>query len=167
MEQDVLEIIMHITRTRPQWGLVPLRIVFGFLIITHSIDLFSRKTLEGRLTFFSLSGWPLGAMIFVTALTEVCGLFLIPGLLSRLSGLVILLLASSSSVYQFIKFKTVLNLRFKLSIISMAILIVMSGAGKFSLDHKISVEIEKKYPNDKVHSYIHAETELPNTPWWW
>jgi uncharacterized membrane protein YphA (DoxX/SURF4 family) len=164
---DILDFILHLTRTRPQWGVIPLRVSFGILLVLHSIDLVKRQNLEGRVMFFSLDGWGLRWVTAAAVLTGLLGVLMIPGIMTRLSGGVILAMTLGASIMHLVKFKTVLSPRFKLAVAGAMIFFIFSGSGKYSMDWLIASKIEEKYPNDKVHAYIHAETDLPDTPWWW
>jgi len=165
--EEILDLILHLTRTRPQWGMTPVRIVFGILLFLHSLDILRGSTLEGRLTFFSLRGWSLRVGKIVTIIMLIFGVMMIPGFLSRIVGLFVIILSIASGTIQWTKFGEVLNLRFKMTMAAIAILFVLSGSGRYSLDWMISSRIEESYPDEKVHAYIHAETELKDTPWWW
>lgn len=74
-------------------GLAIVRIVIGLLMIYHGIEIFNRDQMIGYATWDSIRGLPAPRfMVYLGKITELLtGLFLMLGLFTRLTGLLIMI----------------------------------------------------------------------------
>src|SRR3989304_981899 len=117
--------------TRPMWGIVPVRIAFGLVLMMSGTEIFSSVSPT------------------VGILTVLLGTAMILGLFCRIVGTIITIIAISnafliSSLEAFVN-GGVLNI-FGLAF---ALMFVFSGAGRFSVDRAIARRLLKKYPSKK------------------
>lgn len=154
-----------ITRTRPMWGMIPLRIIFGVVIILQGIDrLTSIRAEEGSLLATLDGGWVTALVIVFSVIEILGGLFAIPGLFVRFVGFGIMTEMCVAIFFERIPLEFSGSLQAQLLIVGIASLMIFSGAGRHSIDHWLACRHLVRYPNKKWELYCLAET--PYTKWW-
>jgi putative oxidoreductase len=148
-----------LTKTRPMWGIVPVRIAMGAILINHGFNHFT-QAMGGIHLISALPEHPITSfMIFVFSVTEMAGgLLLVLGLLSRVvgAGMAIELLIFTAIERMPIGFDAGYEMRVLL--IMLSLMFAMSGSGLFSLDRVVARHLLSKHPNVKHQAYIIAET---------
>lgn len=156
---------LTITRTRPMWGMIPLRIIFGVTLILEG---FSRFTFARHHTAALLSQlpneWAFALVVFFSVVEIIAGLLMLWGFLVRFAGLALLVEMSVAIFLERIPLAFSRDLQTQILIIGVASLMVFSGAGRYSIDRHIAKKILKKRPIKKWELYCYAET--PYTKWW-
>src|SRR5690606_11187015 len=116
-------------------SLLFLRIAGGAMMLTHGIGKFNRLTGEGPIKFADPIGVGEEASLFLAVFAEFfCAIFLIAGFATRLSAipLTITMLVAAFIVHAEDGFgKQELPLMY----ITMYLVLILMGAGKFSLDY--------------------------------
>lgn len=164
MKQHLPTIWSLMTRTRPMWGMIPLRVMFGVVIILQGIERLLTVQDEGTI-LGSLSGeWQLFVVLTFSVVQIVAGLLAIPGLFVRLVGFVIVIEMALAVFFEAIPLQFTGNTQAQLLMIAIASMMIFSGAGRHSVDHWLALRHLQRYPNKKWELYCLAET--PYTKWW-
>lgn len=152
------------TRTRPMWGMIPLRVMFGVIIILQGVDRLLSVREAGTLIGSLSSEWQLVAVLLFSVIEIVAGLLAIPGLFVRLVGLSIVIEMAVAMFFERIPLDYSGNLQAQMLIFAIAAMMVFSGAGRYSVDHWLACRHLVRHPNKKWELYCFAET--PYTRWW-
>lgn len=162
----IAEAILHFTRTRPQWGMLLLRVVFGVILLQQFHDVFFRRSREAQILFRHISGWPARLARVGALATGAIGVCFIVGLAARPLALLIAAIIVSAMVVERAQTRTVFEKRMKSLLLAISLLFFLSGAGRVSADWYLSSALEAKYPDPAIHAYIHAE-KSHDVAWWW
>ena len=163
---DLPDLLMHVLRTRPQWGLIPLRIALGVILILQCRDVLLLQSREAQVLFRRIDGWPARVARWLAVLTGICGVLFVLGFMTRVLGLVVAIIIVSAIIVEGAKVHGVFEARMKTVLLAVAMLFFLSGGGRHSMDWYLAKHIEKNNPNSAVHAYITAETDQ-NLKWWW
>ena len=151
MKQKTANAWLFMFRTRPMWGMIPLRVLFALVVIASA--LWSMKSAEGN-------------QQIVFAIQMFAGLLLIPGFLARPAGL---FMAATSATLLFMGalpnvYPAFENVTTQVLMLAISFMLFVSGAGRHSVDHWISCRVLKACSIKKWEAYCLAET--PYTKWW-
>ena len=131
--------------TRPTWGLIPVRIAFGGVLIAQVV-------------------YGSEPMSFWAAIIFLAGVLSIPGFFTRLAGWLVVFGMTLPLVSSRIPDMFMSDLSARILIFGIAVLLLTSGAGRHSIDHWLSLRLLKKFPNKKKELYCIAE--MPLCKWW-
>lgn len=146
------------------WGMIPLRVMFGVIIILQGVDRLTGVRESGTL-LHSLSGdWQTVVVLLFSCVEIVAGVMAIPGIFVRLVGLGIVVEMAVAMFFERIPLEYSGNLQAQMLIFAIAAMMLFSGAGRHSVDHALARRHLQKYPNKKWELYCLAETPL--TKWW-
>jgi len=169
--EEFIDFLMQLLKTRPQWGLIPLRVVFGIVLVMQSRDILIQKRREARIFFHSVQWIPLKIVTVVAKITQVLGFLMIFGFLGRLTGIAVLFLGITAIILEIYKKMSHLRdnfeIRMRMMLMAVACVFVFSGSGRYSADWYITAGLEHFQPNPVVHAYIHSEMEIEGVKWWW
>lgn len=165
MKEKSAKVWLTVTRTRPMWGMIPLRILFGVTLILEGASRFTfvRHNKEALINQLPHE-WTLTLIIFFSVVEILAGCLAIPGLMARFAGFALLVETSLAIFFERIPLSFSHDLQTQILIIGIASLMTFSGAGRYSVDGKIAKSILKKFPVKKWEIYCYAET--PYTKWW-
>lgn len=152
--------------TRPAWGMIPARITFGTILLLHGLSrLLLIQASPG--TFLNELPGPISFLVLVIfSIVELLGgALIIPGLLSRLVGFMIIIEMIFSIFAERIPLGFQGDVRLEMLLFSIATMIFFSGPGRFSVDRYIARKLLKKYPSKKWEHYVIAET--PHCEHWY
>lgn len=165
MREHIPKLWCMLVRTRPMWGMIPLRVVFGVTLILQGI---------GRFVFFRqhetslLSGlpneWSFLVLVIFSVIEILGGLMIIPGLFARIVGFAIAIEMFLAVFLEQIPLDYSRDLQTQIILACIASMMIFSGAGRYSIDHKLAIAHLKKHPNKKWELYTLAETPLAK--WW-
>lgn len=136
-----------LTRTRPMWGMIPLRIIFGALLLLHGFAHIS----DG---YFSVVG----------TLEIIAGGASVAGFMVRIVGLFV---AFEMIVARFVPSFSLgfsLDIQTQLLVVGIVALMIFSGGGRHSVDNWLARRHLVKYPDKRWELYSIAETSY--TRWW-
>ncbi len=136
-----------LTRTRPMWGMIPLRIIFGMLLVSHGVAHLD----DGYFPIFGI-------------IEIIAGGASTAGFMVRLVGLFI---ALEMIVAQFVPSFSLgfsVDIQTQLLVAGIALLMIFSGGGRHSVDNWLARRHLVKYPDKRWELYSIAET--PYTKWW-
>lgn len=135
-------VLITLFKTRPIWGLIPVRLAFGLICLSHG---FMYLSVEGQL------GWAF--------INLAIGALVVVGLLIRVIGLLLAVeLVISIVIGMFSYDREFFDLQFELLFLSASLLLFLSGAGRFSVDRAIARRLLKRSPDVKHEAYVIAET---------
>ncbi|MBI2485194.1 DoxX family protein [Candidatus Uhrbacteria bacterium] len=155
-----LHVLMTLFKTRPVWGFIPLRIVFGSLLLVHGASrLIAVRQASGTFLADLPSETAYGIVLGFAVIEFVGGVLMIPGFLTRLAGflLVIEMIVSITIERLPLGFEEI-GLSFELLLFAVAGMFLISGAGRFSVDRAIAKRLLCHCPDEKHEAYIVAET---------
>ncbi len=139
--------------TRPTWGLIPVRVAFGFVLIIEAL-----RHAE------SITADTLGITVTIIAIELFAGILSIPGILTRFVGAAVIVETIISLTSLRVPDVLVDDLPARILLLGIATLLLTSGAGRHSIDHWWSIRLLKRFPNKKKELYCVAETPL--CKWW-
>jgi uncharacterized membrane protein YphA (DoxX/SURF4 family) len=156
---------LTVTRTRPAWGMIPVRILFGVTLILEGVSRFTfvrhnRDSLLAQLPH----EWQLPVVVAFSVIEIVGGAMAIPGIMTRFVGMAILVEMFLAIMFERIPLAFSHDLQTQILLVGIASLLTFSGPGRYSIDGLIARKILKKHPSDKWNIYVYAETPL--TKWW-
>lgn len=162
-----LPFIFHMLKTRPTWGVPPVRIAFGAVLLTHGVSrLLNLEGSVGTIIRELPTEVALTVMV-VFSLTEIIGgLMIIPGILSRFVGFIIVFEMLLSIVLEKIPFGYFGDVRLDLLLFAIAAMISFSGPGRFSIDRWIARKILEKHPNPHTKHDLYVIAETRHTAWY-
>jgi uncharacterized membrane protein YphA (DoxX/SURF4 family) len=165
LKEQNAKIWLTFTRTRPAWGMIPVRIVFGVVLILEGISRFTfvRHNKDSLLAQLPHE-WQLTLIIVFSVIEIVGGAMAIPGVLTRFVGMAILVEMFFAIMFEQIPFAFSGDLQTQTLLFGIASLLMFSGPGRYSVDGLIARKILKKYPIEKWRLYVYAET--PITKWY-
>lgn len=151
--------LLSIFVTRPMWGMISARITLGSMLLLHGASrLLIMRASPGTL-LQELPGPISFAVLLLFSMVELLGgALIIPGFLSRLAGLMIVVEMAVSIFSERIPLGFSGDIRLEILIFAVATMIFFSGAGRYSVDRWIARRLLKKYPNKKWEHYCIAET---------
>lgn len=153
------KVFFSLVVTRPMWGMFPVRIAFGTVLMYHgAIRLLTMRGEHGSFIEELPSEFAIGLMIFFSVVELLGGLFIVPGFLSRFVGFGIVIEIILSIFLERIPLGLHGNVRLDLLLFAIASMILFSGGGRFSIDRLIARRLLKKYPSKKWEHYLIAET---------
>ncbi|MEK7665678.1 MAG: DoxX family protein [Patescibacteria group bacterium] len=145
--------------TRPMWGLIPLRIAFGTILLLDGAQRLILMRGEAGSFIEELPGPTAVAILIVFSVLQfVGGALIIPGFLSRIVGFVIMIELILSIFFERIPLGFMGNIRMELIMLAVATMMMFSGAGRFSIDRLIARRLLKCAPSKKWEHYMIAET---------
>ena len=155
-----LRVLIHFFKTRPMWGLIPIRIVFGSILFIHGATRLIEARHKTGAFIESLPGPASFAFVFGFALIEfVGGVLIIPGFLTRLAGGLLVIEMIISITIERLPFGfSGSGLSLELLLFAISGMLFLSGAGRFSVDRAIARRMLKVCPNVKHEAYVVAET---------
>ncbi|MBI1908306.1 DoxX family protein [Candidatus Uhrbacteria bacterium] len=153
-----------VTRTRPMWGMIPLRVMFGVIIILQGVDRLTGVREAGSILESLSHEWQLAVVLIFSIIEILAGVMAIPGILVRLVGFAIVIEMAVAIFFERIPLEFSGNLQAQLLMTAIAAMMVFSGAGRHSVDHWLACRHLVRYPNKKWELYCLAET--PYTKWW-
>ncbi|MFA5945324.1 MAG: DoxX family protein [Patescibacteria group bacterium] len=156
---------LTITRTRPAWGMIPVRIVFGVMLVLEGISRFTfvrhnRDSLIAQLPH----EWQILFIVVFSVVEIIGGAMAVPGVMTRFVGMAILVEMFFAIMFERIPFAFTHDLQAQILLVGIASLLMFSGPGRYSVDGLIARKILKKYPIEKWKVYVYAETPL--TKWY-
>jgi uncharacterized membrane protein YphA (DoxX/SURF4 family) len=165
LKEQNAKVWLTFTRTRPAWGMIPVRIVFGVVLILEGISRFTfvrhnKDTLLAQLPH----EWQLTFIIAFSVIEIIGGAMTIPGVMTRFVGMAIVIEMFFAIMFEQIPFAFSGHLQTQLLLFGIASLLMFSGPGRYSIDGLIARKILKKYPIEKWRLYVYAET--PITKWY-
>src|SRR5688572_20435814 len=97
MNAQAAKVWLTFLRTRPMWGMIPLRIIFGVTIILAGISRFTFVR-ENKESFLSAlpHEWAFPLLIVLSVIEIVAGVLAIPGVLIRFAGFAIVIEMAAS-----------------------------------------------------------------------
>lgn len=151
--------LITLFKTRPIWGLIPVRIVFGSILLIHG----AARLLEARQNsgafIEELPGEAAFAFVLLFAIVEIVGgALIIPGLVTRFASFFLVLEMIVSITIEKLPLGWDAGVGLELLMFATAGMLLLSGAGRFSLDRAIARRVLKRYPNVKHEAYVIAET---------
>lgn len=165
MKAKTGKILTTLLATRPMWGMVPLRTIFGVLLVLEGVSRFTMARHGSAALIDQLPGETALAIIIVFSVIEICGGILsVVGLAQRLVGLLIVVEMSMAIFFERIPLNFSRDLSTQVLLFAIAAMVLFSGAGRFSIDRYLARKLLKKFPNKKKELYCIAET--PYTKWW-
>ncbi|MFH1712557.1 MAG: DoxX family protein [Patescibacteria group bacterium] len=165
MKDDLRKIWLTMTATRPMWGMFPMRIIFGVMLILGGLSRFLLFQQDPLSLLASIPGATAFAIIVIFSVIEIIGgVFMVSGFLSRFISFFIIVEMMMSIAIERIPLDFSRDLQTQVLILAIASMILFSGAGRFSVDRYIARRLLDKFPNKKKELYCIAET--PYTRWW-
>lgn len=165
MKKKTAKILTTLLATRPMWGMIPLRTVFGVLLVLEGVSRFTVARKGSEAFIDQLPGETALAIIIVFAVVEIIGgVMSMVGIAQRLVGLLIVIEMSIAIFIERIPLDFSRDLQTQVLLFAIAAMVLFSGAGRFSLDRYLARQLLKKHPNKKKELYCIAET--PYTKWW-
>lgn len=164
MRQHLPTIWSLVTRTRPMWGMIPLRVMFGVVIILQGIDRLLGVREAGALLGTLSAEWQMAVVLFFSIVEIVAGVMAIPGIFVRLVGFAIVIEMAVAVFFERIPLEFNGSLQAQLLMIAIASMMIFSGAGRHSVDHALACRHLVRHPNKKWELYCLAET--PYAKWW-
>lgn len=153
------------TATRPMWGMFPLRLVFGPMLILEGLSRYLLIRQDPASWLSELPGETAFTIIFIFSIIEIVGGALITvGFLTRFMAFFIMFEMATVIVLERIPLDFSYSLQAQILLLAIASMMLFSGAGRFSVDRYIARQLLKKIPNMKKELYCIAET--PYTKWW-
>jgi putative oxidoreductase len=152
-------------RTRPIWGIIPLRLIFGVLLVLEGISRFTfvrehQSTLLATLPYH----WGLLILIAFSVIEILAGGLVLSGLFVRLAGMVVFIEALAAIVIDRIPLSFGAEVQTQMLFIAISSLFILSGGGRYSLDHMLALRALKVHPVKKWELYCVSETS--HTKWW-
>lgn len=147
------------------WGMIPLRVIFGVVIILQGLERFllvrhHDMSIIGQLP----NEWAYVVLLVFSVIEIIAGAMAIPGLFTRIVGFVIAAEMFLAIFFERIPFAFGSDLQTQLLLLGIASLMIFSGSGRYSVDHLLAKRHLLKYPSKKWELYCLAET--PYTKWW-
>lgn len=165
MKTDFRKVWLTLTATRPMWGMIPLRIVFGTMLVLEGLSRYLLIRQDPATWLSALPGEMAVAIVIAFGVIEIVGgILIIPGFLSRFIGFFIVLEMSLTIALERIPLDFSYSLQTQVLLLAMASMIMFSGAGRYSIDRYIARRLLKRIPSLKKELYTIAET--PYTKWW-
>lgn len=153
------------TATRPMWGMFPLRLVFGPMLILEGLSRYLLIRQDPMSWLSELPGETAFTIILLFSIIEIVGGALITvGFLTRFMAFFIMFEMGTVIVLERIPLDFSYSLQTQILLLAIASMMMFSGAGRFSIDRYIARGLLKKIPNMKKELYCIAET--PYTKWW-
>lgn len=145
--------------SRPMWGMIPVRITFGTILLTQGIGRLIHMHGAYGSIIEQLPG-PFAAVLFVffSVIEILGGAMIIPGLCSRLVGFAVLIEMIISIFTERIPLGFHGDVRLDMLVLAVAGMIFFSGGGRFSLDRLIAKHLLRLHPSKKWEHYLIAET---------
>ncbi len=153
-----------ITRTRPMWGMIPLRIMFGVVIILQGLERLTGIRHSGSLLGTFSHEWQIVFVLIFSFIEILAGLMAIPGMFVRFVGFTVVVEMALAVFFESLPLDFSGSLQAQMLVIAIAGMMIFSGAGRWSIDHYLAKKHLKKYPSKKWELYTLAETPL--TKWW-
>lgn len=145
--------------TRPMWGLIPLRIAFGTILLLDGAGRLIHMRGEVGSFIEELPGPAAFVILIVFSILQFFGgALIIPGFLSRVVGFVIVIELILSIFLERIPLGFQGNIRMELMMLAVAAMLTFSGGGRFSVDRGIARRLLKDAPSKKWEHYLIAET---------
>ncbi len=165
LKEQNAKIWLTFTRTRPAWGMIPVRIVFGVVLILEGISRFTfvRHNKDSLLAQLPHE-WQLPLIVIFSVIEIVGGAMTIPGVMTRFVGMAILIEMFFAIMFERIPLAFSGDLQTQILLFGIASLLMFSGPGRYSVDGAIARYILQRYPIEKWRLYVYAET--PITKWW-
>ena len=156
---------LQMLKTRPMWGMLPVRIIFGTVLFFHGLSRLLVMRGDVGSIIESLPGEVAFVILVVFSVVElVCGAFIIPGFMARFVGFGIMIEMILSIFLERIPLGFEGDIRLSMLLFAISTMVFFSGAGRFSVDRAIARKLLDKFPNKKRELYILAET--PYTKWY-
>lgn len=156
---------LALSSTRPIWGLIPLRFIFGVTLILEGLARFTFVRAQRGALVDQLPGeWAFFILVLFSVIEIVAGILIIPGLFSRFAGGIVMVQMTVALFLEGIPLEFTRDMQTQILLIGIASMIFISGAGRHSMDWIVARELLKKYPSKKREIYTLAET--PFTKWW-
>lgn len=146
------------------WGMIPLRVMFGVVIVLQGIARLISLPPAGSILASLSDEWRLAIVLLFSIIEIAAGLMAIPGVLVRLVGFAIVIEMAVAVFFERIPLEFSGNLQAQLLMIAIASMMIFSGAGRHSVDHKLACRHLVRHPSKKWELYCLAET--PYTKWW-
>ncbi len=155
-----LAALINLFKTRPIWGLIPVRIVFGSILFIHGATRLIEARQRSGAFIEELPSEAAFVLVLVFAVTEfIGGALMIPGFLTRVAGfLLVIEMIASITIERLPLGFAGSGLPFELLLFSVAGMFFLSGAGRFSADRAIAKRLLRRCPSEKHEAYIVAET---------
>lgn len=153
-----------IARTRPAWGYIPLRIVFGSILLIEGLSRLSEVHKAGSLLSQLPHNLALGIAIAFTVIEILAGVLAIPGFLMRFAAAAVLVETFVAILFERVPLDFSGDLRAQILLVAVASFFFLSGAGRYSVDHYLARKALKHRPEEKWELYVYAETPLSR--WW-
>lgn len=152
--------LLNLFKTRPIWGIIPVRIVFGSILFIHGATRFIEARGRSGAFIEELPGEAAFVLVLLFAITEfIGGALIIPGFLTRAAGFVLVVeMIVSITIERLPLGFSGSGLPFELLLFAVAGMLFLSGAGRYSVDRAIARRLLAKCPNEKHEAYIVAET---------
>lgn len=164
MKKQTEKAMLTLLATRPMWGMIPLRIIFGVSLILSGLSRFTlvRQTSDTLLAELPIE-YGLGITIFFSVIEILAGLLAISGLFSRAVGTIVIFEMSLAIFLErvIVDFR---DLQTQVLLFAIASILFFSGGGRYSIDQYLAKKLLKKHPNKKKELYLLAET--PYAKWW-
>ncbi|MDA0207832.1 MAG: DoxX family membrane protein [bacterium] len=164
MKHRTEKALLTLLATRPMWGMIPLRIIFGVSLILSGLSRFTFVRQTSDTILAELPGeFALGLIIFFSVVEIIAGLLSVSGLFARAVGTIVLIEMSVAIFLErvIIDFR---DLQTQVLLVAIASILFFSGGGRYSLDQIFAKKLLKKHPNKKKELYLLAET--PYAKWW-
>ncbi len=145
MTQSAAKFWTYFFGTRPTWGIIPVRIAFGGVLIAQSIN-------------------HIESISFLVAVMFIAGVLSVEGFFTRLAGALVIIGMALPLLSSSIPDVLAVDFSARILIFGTAVLLLTSGAGRHSIDHWLSLRLLKKFPNKKKELYCIAE--MPLCKWW-
>lgn len=147
------------------WGMIPLRVMFGVIIILQGIERVQvLKASQDSLLSQLPHDWMLAIVLLFSIIEILAGICAISGFMVRIVGFTIAIETFVAIVFERIPLDFSSDLQTQMLFIGIASLMIFSGAGRHSVDHWLACRHLVRYPNKKWELYCLAET--PYTKWW-
>ncbi len=164
MKQHLPTVWSLLTRTRPMWGMIPLRVMFGVTIILQGLHRLVGVREQGSLLGSLSHEWQLLVVILFSVIEIVSGLMAIPGFFVRLVGIATVVEMTVAIFFERIPLDYSGSLQAQMLILAIGAMMMFSGAGRHSIDHWLACRHLTRHPSKKWELYCLAET--PYTKWW-
>ncbi|MEK7105221.1 MAG: DoxX family protein [Patescibacteria group bacterium] len=152
--------------TRPAWGMIPARIMFGTILFLHGLQRLLMIRADAGTFLGELPGAAAFVILLMFSIVELLGgALIIPGFLSRIVGFTVIIEMIFSIFTERIPVGFVGDVRLEMLLFSIAAMILFSGPGRFSVDRWIARKLLAKYPSKKWEHYVIAET--PHCEHWY
>jgi uncharacterized membrane protein YphA (DoxX/SURF4 family) len=165
MKAKTENLILTLTATRPMWGMIALRVIFGVILILEGVSRFTMVR-EGDDTLISLipGGIAFAIVVFFAVVEMLGGTLAILGLATRATGALIMIEMSIAMIFERVPLDFSRDLQTQMLFFAIATILFFSGAGRYSIDRMIARALLKKYPSKKKELYCIAET--PYVKWY-